>query len=84
MEVKIKSLTFQNKQHRIAGLHCGPLLIAGEKVSMSLTGPFVACDFANDPACTHLVPLSGISDVCIEKQAEEEPKTEKEKASKSK
>ncbi len=74
MDVKIKNVTFQNRQHRIAGLHIGPMLHAGEKVAMTLNGPFVSCVFANDPGHTHLVPISGVSDICIETDKESKKK----------
>jgi hypothetical protein len=66
MDIKIKTITFSDARHRIAGVHCGQTLVVGEKVSARLNGPFVECVFAKDILNMYLVPISGISSIQIE------------------
>jgi hypothetical protein len=70
MDAKIKSITFRDTRHRIAAVHFGATLIASDNVSMRLHGPFVECVFEKDPGNLHLVPISGISDICVEAACE--------------
>jgi hypothetical protein len=66
MDIKIKTITFSDARHRIAGVHCGQTLVVGEKVSARLNGPFVECVFTKDPRNMYLVPISGISAIQID------------------
>jgi hypothetical protein len=70
-KMKVRSITFADKQHRIEGMHIGPILRANEKVSLYMDIPFVECHFAQDPGRIHMVPMYGISDICIETDVED-------------
>jgi len=67
MDINIKSITFGDTRHRIAGVHCGQTLSVGEKVSARLNGPFLECAFSKDPENMYLVPISGVSAIQIER-----------------